>query len=392
MVGAGRRWERQAAGLIRATGNANDRSSAIVRDLDPALVTLAHEGTKAYRLAFDLLHRREATGPNAIWQADHTSLDLWVRDEQGIPVRPWLTVIIDDYSRAIAAYRLNVSVPTALNTALALRDAIGRKSDPRWHVCGIPATFYTDHGSDFTSHHMEQVALDLKMVLVFSEPRMPRGRGRIERFFQTINQLFLCTLPGYAPNGAPPGETLLTLSMFDARLRDFLLDAYHHRAHSEIGMSPQARWEAGGFLPQLPESPEQLDLLLLTITKARRVHQDGIHFQRLRYLDLTLVAYVGESVTIRYDPQDMAEIRVYYEGRFLCRAICQELAGETISLKELIKTRDARRRELRETLTDRAALLDQLLAVPQLPPPAETPEPIVASLPQTTRLKRYINE
>jgi len=27
MVGAGRRWERQAAGLIRATGNANDRSS-----------------------------------------------------------------------------------------------------------------------------------------------------------------------------------------------------------------------------------------------------------------------------------------------------------------------------------------------------------------------------
>ena len=59
---------------------------AIVRDLDPALVTLAHEGTKAYRLAFDLLHRREATSPNAIWQADHTSLDLWVRDEQGIPV------------------------------------------------------------------------------------------------------------------------------------------------------------------------------------------------------------------------------------------------------------------------------------------------------------------
>jgi len=29
MVGAGRRWERQAAGLIRATGNANDRSSHV---------------------------------------------------------------------------------------------------------------------------------------------------------------------------------------------------------------------------------------------------------------------------------------------------------------------------------------------------------------------------
>lgn len=365
---------------------------AIVRSLDPALVTLAHQGTKAYRLAFDLLHRREATGPNVIWQADHTPLDLWVRDERGTPVRPWLTVIIDDYSRAIAAYRLSLSVPTALNTALALRDAIGRKSDPRWHVCGIPETFYTDHGSDFTSHHIEQVALDLRMVLVFSEPGMPRGRGRIERFFNTINQLFLCTLPGYAPNGAPPGASLLTLPELDARLRDFLLDDYHQRIHSETRTAPQARWEASGFLPHLPESPEHLDLLLLTVTKARKVQQDGIHFQGMRYLDLTLAAYIGEAVTIRYDPQDMAEIRVYHEGRFLCRAVCQELAGETISLKELIKTRDARRRDLRETLTDRAALLEQLLPRPQPEPRVAEQEPIVAPLPRTTRLKRYINE
>ena len=365
---------------------------AIIRQLDPALVTLAHEGTKAYRLAFDLLHRREATGPNDLWQADHTPLDLWVRDEHGLPVRPWLTVILDDYSRAVAAYRLSLSAPTALNTALALRDAIGRKSDPRWHVCGIPQTFYTDHGSDFTSRHIEQVGHDLKMQLVFSEPGMPRGRGRIERFFNTINQLFLCTQPGYAPNGAPPGATLLTLPELEMRLRDFLLDDYHQRIHSETRMAPQARWEAGGFLPHLPESPEQLDVLLLTVSKARKVRQDGIHFETMRYLDLTLAAYVGEWVTIRYDPQDMAEIRIYHNDRFLCRAVCQELAGETISLKELIRTRDARRRELRVTLTDHAALLDQLLGAPQQPPPVESPEPPVPAPSRRPRLKRYVNE
>jgi putative transposase len=227
------------------------------------------------------------------------------------------------------------------------------------------------------------------MVLVFSEPGMPRGRGRIERFFNTINQLFLCTLPGYAPNGAPPGASLLTLPELDARLRDFLLDDYHQRVHSETRMAPQARWEASGFLPHLPESSEQLDLLLLTVTKARKVRQDGIHFQGMRYLDLTLAAYIGEAVTIRYDPQDMAEIRVYHDGRYLCRAVCQELAGETISLKELIRVRTARRRELRETLADRAALLDQLLAMPQPPSPVEEPKSTGSSPP---RLKRYINE
>lgn len=364
----------------------------IIRRLDPALVTLAHEGTKAYRLAFDLLHRREASGPNDLWQADHTPLDVWVCDADDTPVRPWLTVILDDYSRAVAAYRLSLTAPTALNTALALRDAIGRKADPRWHVCGIPQTFYTDHGSDFTSRHIEQVGHDLKMQLVFSEPGMPRGRGRIERFFNTINQLFLCILPGYAPAGTPPKGPLLTLSELDRRLRDFLLNDYHQRVHSETRMAPQARWEAGGFLPHLPESPEQLDLLLLTVTKARKVRQDGIHFETMRYLDLTLAAYVGEWVTIRYDPQDMAEIRVYHHDRFLCRAVCQELAGETISLKELVKVRDARRRELRATLTDRAALLDQLLAPPQQPPADPIPEQPALASPRPPRLKRYLNE
>ena len=38
---------------------------AVIRQLDPALVTLAHEGTKAYRLAFDLLYRREAPAPTS---------------------------------------------------------------------------------------------------------------------------------------------------------------------------------------------------------------------------------------------------------------------------------------------------------------------------------------
>jgi putative transposase len=76
----------------------------IIRNLDPALMTLAHEGTKAYKQAFDLLHRHNAEKSNAIWQADHTLLDIWIFDEKEQPIRPWLTVIMDDYSRAIAGY------------------------------------------------------------------------------------------------------------------------------------------------------------------------------------------------------------------------------------------------------------------------------------------------
>lgn len=87
--------------------------------------------------------------------------------------------------------------PNAQNTALTLHQAIWNKNDTNWPVCGIPEKFYTDHGSDFTSHHMEQVAIDLKINLMFSKVGVPRGRGKIERFFQTVNQTFLEQLPGY---------------------------------------------------------------------------------------------------------------------------------------------------------------------------------------------------
>jgi putative transposase len=230
-------------------------------------------------------------------------------------------------------------------------------------VCGIPETFYTDHGSDFTSHHLEQVAADLHMALVFSIAGKPRGRGKVERIFETVNQLFLCHQPGYTPPDSAASKPVLTLPELDARLRTFLVETYHQQLHSETRVAPQTRWEANGYLPRLPESLEQLDLLLLTVAKPRCVHQDGIHFQGFRYIDITLAAYVGEDVTIRYDPRDLAELRVYLGDSFLCRAINPELAGETVALKDIIRARNEHRRQLRATWADREATVEALLQI-----------------------------
>jgi putative transposase len=48
----------------------------VMKQLDPALVTLAHEGSHAYRNTDDLLFRHEAENSNDIWQADHTLLTI----------------------------------------------------------------------------------------------------------------------------------------------------------------------------------------------------------------------------------------------------------------------------------------------------------------------------
>src|SRR5260370_5557725 len=326
-----------------------------------------------------------------MWQADHAKLPILLLDEGGKPAKPWLTVIEDDYSRSIASYRLSFQESTALTTALALRQAIWRKADPHWHICGIPSTFYTDHGSDFTSKHMEQVADDLDMVLIFSETGEPRGRGKVERFFRSVEQLLLQDLPGYAPKGSRAVEAKLTLPEFEQQFQTWLVEDYHHRVHSETKCQPAEHWEAGGFVPRMPESAEQLDLLLLTVAKTRRVHQDGIRFQGQRYLDATLAAYVKEEVLIRYDPVDLAEIRVFYQDHFLCRAERQELPGLTISLKEIEKARVQRRKDIGAGLDSRKPVVDRFIAVQQEAPalrePVPEPEPV-----GRPRLKGYINE
>jgi transposase InsO family protein len=130
-------------------------------------------------------------------RADHTQkFDLWAKRDDGQIARPWLNVIIDDYSRAIAGDLFSFESPSAAQTALALRQAIWRKSEAHWIIFGIPEALCTDNGSDFTSAYLEQAAADIKMRLICSTPGQSCSRCRIERFFATVRQMFLCTLFG----------------------------------------------------------------------------------------------------------------------------------------------------------------------------------------------------
>jgi len=119
--------------------------STILAALDPAMVTLAQEGAAAFRDRYELIHRHRAAAPNALWQADHTLLDLLILDETGQPVRPWLTTVVDDHSRAIAGTMVFLGAPSTLSTSLALRQAIWRKADPSWPVCGIPDVLSSEY-------------------------------------------------------------------------------------------------------------------------------------------------------------------------------------------------------------------------------------------------------
>lgn len=52
-------------------------------------------------------------------------------------------------------------------------------------------------------------------------------------------------------------------------------------------------------------------------------------------------------MTVRCNPRDVGEIRVYLDDDFLCRAIAPELAADEISLDQLQSARAYRRRDLK---------------------------------------------
>ena len=178
--------------------------------------------------------------------------------------------------------------------------------------------------------------------------------------------MLISTLPGYAPEGYGEVQAVLTLQQLETRFRAWLVNNYLVNVHSETNMPPKERWENFPFVPRLPDSIDQLDLLLMTVATTRRVRRDGIRFCGYRYYDVALSGYVTEDVTIRYDPRDLAQIHVFANDTLICRASCFELSGKSISLKETMQARNHEAKVQRK-------LLEELIAVADSYAPKELP-------------------
>ena len=219
-------------------------------------------------------------------------------------------------------------------------------------MCGLPEILHVDHGSDFTSGHLERTAVALHIRSIHSTVGRPQGRGKIERIFGTINTEVLAALPGRLGPGIPVPQPVLDLPALDRKIGAFIT-IYSDRARSGLGISPLDSWVADGWLPRMPGTLDDLDGFLPTVPKNRVVQRDGIHFQGQRYLSPTLAPFVGRTITVRYDPRDISEIRVFDHDTFISTAIDENHPNLRLSLWDVEAARRARRRELRRTINDR---------------------------------------
>lgn len=288
---------------------------------------------------------------NQVWQIDHTRADVLVVDQSGALLgRPWLTLVIDTYSRCIMGMHLGFDAPSAWVVCLALRHAILPKQyssayelQGNWWTYGLPQYLYTDRGKDFCSQHLQQVASELKIVPCLR--RKPSDGGIVERPFGTLNTQFFSTLPGYVSSKietrslVAESEACLTLSQLEKLLVRYLVDHYNQAIDARMGnQSRIGRWEAGR-IAQLPLLGErELDICLMRRDR-RRVYRNGyLQFANLTYQGEHLAAYAGESVVMRYNPRDITTVFIYQQqdGKdvFVSRAHAQGLETECLSYAE----------------------------------------------------------
>jgi putative transposase len=313
---------------------------------------------------------------NQVWQCDHTLADVLLVDQHGkLLTRPWLTTVIDSYSRCIMGINVGFDAPSSQVVALALRHAILRKQygaeyklNCDWDTYGIPEYLFTDGGKDFRSNHLAEIGVQLGFICKLRD--RPSEGGIVERPFKTLNQSLFSTLPGYTgsnvqerPEDAEK-DAQLTLRDLEQLIVRFIVDRYNQSIDARMGdQTRYQRWEAG--LQKEPDVISERDLDICLMKMSRRTVQRGGHlqFENVMYLGEYLAGYAGEVVSFRYDPRDITTIWVYRQENdrevFLTRAHAQGLETEQLSVDDA-KASAKRLRAAGKTISNQSLLQETI--------------------------------
>ena len=279
---APRRTAAQVAEIIRTTEGAGPSSRTLQRHFARLGLNTRPDGSAPQSFG-----RFEAAQPG----------DLWTGAALHGPViagrKTYLFAFIADNSRALVGYRWGISEDTVRLEA-ALREGLGAR--------GIPKAAYVDNGSAFVSRQLLRALASLGIRLIHSRPGRPQGRGKIERFFETVRIQFLVEIE------ARPPDTVAELNrLFSA----WVETVYHRRVHSETGEAPIDRLLAGGS-PTLPTPAALHEAFLWSetrmVTKTATVSLHSNVFE----VDAALV---GSKVDVVFDPFDLTSVEIRFQGR-----------------------------------------------------------------------------
>ncbi len=268
-------------------------------------------------------------------EIDHTQLDLIVVDgETGLPLgRPWLTLIIDVFSRAILGFSISFDPPSQMTVARALKMALQPKVNLHqrwpsvkgvWIMFGCMEDLVVDNGMEFHCKSLEDACLQLGINISFCPRKTPWWKGHIERAIGTLNNAVTDGMPGRTFSAIkkkgeynPGASAAIPLKTMEEIIAKWIVDIYHQTTHATLGDKPHDAWEKAINPEDIPmvANVNELDAVMGVIETRTLTHL-GIELNVLRYNSDELGQVRRQfgdlkKVTVKWDPEDVGSIHVF---------------------------------------------------------------------------------
>ena len=276
------------AGTINAAETSLATVHRFIRNNDLKPSAISQQTVKAFEMEF----------ANDCWQAD-TSWGPTIRIE-GKKTQTFLVAFIDDASRMITHWQFYLN-DNAVNMQDAFRQGIAK--------FGIPKMAFVDNGGPYDNLQLQLICASLGIALAHSRPRVPKGRGKIERHFRTVKDGWM--------NCTDWGE-FSSLEELSVSFAAYLSKDYINAVHSSIGCTPKERfmrdYEKVRHIPI-----EQLNFHFLH-RKECRVYNDAT-VKLLGKVYETPQQFIGAKIKIRYLPTDKSELFIFSDDGKLLHTI-----------------------------------------------------------------------
>lgn len=326
----------------------------LVKSIHPYDVCVARFGKEYARKKFrTVVQNRITSAPLERVEIDHTRLDLFIFDEVSGTTygRPWLTVCIDDYTRCVLGFSISFDYPSDMTVHRCLKQVFLPKIEllkdypsieNDWPAHGVMTQLVVDNGWEFHSKALRNTCTSLGIEIHRAPRRTGWFKGKVERFFGTLNAGYVHKTPGTSFSNIiekgdynPEKYTIKTYKELHEDLYKWLVDVYHQDFHSGIDTSPDKMWKRSISQEEiyLTRLPENIDIMFGK-TDSRKLSHKGVRNKSLYYNSAELNDLrhrYGDNcdVDILYNDGDLGRIIVFIKGEnhsYTVPALDQEYA------------------------------------------------------------------
>lgn len=258
---------------------------------------------------------------NRLWHSDIKYGPYLPIGKDGAKKQVYLVTFVDDATRFV----LHGEFYPVLDQVIVqdcFRQAIGKY--------GIPEAVYFDNGSQYRTKWMSRACAKMGIRLVFAKPYSPEATGKVERFNRVVDS-FLSEASLAKPQSLEKLNELFWV---------WLEECYQHKSHSSLEgkVSPETAYRSDKKTLKFLDSEIVSSAFLHS--EERKVDKVGcISFNGRKY-EVGL-SFIGGTVNVVYDPADITELTIEYEGHPSWKArelIIGERAGKRPKMPEHLQS------------------------------------------------------